>query len=124
MNALFTKQLILLLSLIIFTSWLIHMILLSGDIESNPGPNSVDGFGDATLSYLDIFSNYLSIMHLNIQSLVPKLDLVEGKSVAYEILVFFLESWLRPEVRDDSILIDFFFRNLPKMKGAIALMEV
>ena len=108
-NALFTKQLILLLSLIIFTSWLIHLILLCGDIESNPGPNSVESLTDTTLSSLDSLSNHLSIMHLNIQSLVPKLDLVEGGSLAYDILVF-SESWLKPEVRDDSILIEFFLQ--------------
>ena len=48
-------------------------------------------------------------MHLNIQSLVPKLDLVEGESLAYDILVF-SESWLKPEVRDDSILIEIFLQ--------------
>ena len=108
-NALFTKQLIFLLSLIIFPSWLIHLILLSGDIESNPVPNSVESLSDTTLSSLDSLSNHLSIMHLNIQSLVPKLDLVEGESVAYDILVF-SESWLKPEVRDDSILIEKFLQ--------------
>ena len=108
-NALFTKQLILLLSLIIFTSWLIHLILLSGDIESNPGPNSVESPTDTTISSLDSLSNHLSIMHLNIQNLVPKLDLVEGESLAYDILVF-SESWLKQEVRDDSILIENFLQ--------------
>ena len=108
-NASFTKQLLLLLSLIIFMSWLIHLILLSGDIESNPGPNSVKSLTDTTLSSLDSLSNHLSIMHLNIQSLVPKLDLVEGESVAYDILVF-SESWLKPEVREDSILIENYLQ--------------
>ena len=90
-------------------SWLIHLILLSRDIELNPGPNSVESLTDTTLSSLDSLSNHLSIMHLNIQSLVPELDLVEGKSIAYDILVF-SESWLKPEVRNDNILIENFLQ--------------
>ena len=88
------------------------MILLIGDIESNPGPNSVESLSDTTLNSLDSLSNHLSIMHLNIQSLVPKLDLVEGESVAYDSLVF-SESWLKTEVRDGtevSILIEHFLQ--------------
>ena len=61
-------------------------------------------------------------MYLNIQSLVPKLDLVEGESLAYDILVF-SESWLKPEVRDDSILIEKNFCNLSELTGAIAPVE-
>ena len=53
-NVLFTKQLILLLSLIIFTSWSIHLILLCGDIELNPGPNSVESLTDLLIVSLTI----------------------------------------------------------------------
>ena len=84
-------------------------ILLCGDIESNPGPNSVESLTDTTLGSLDSLSNHLGIMHLNIQSLVPKLDLVEGESLAYDILVL-SESWLKPEVSDDSIVIEKFLQ--------------
>ncbi|MCG7864732.1 MAG: endonuclease/exonuclease/phosphatase family protein [Candidatus Thiodiazotropha taylori] len=83
----------------------------SGDIEVNPGPGSVDGSADSSsnisLNSVEMLSNHLSILHLNIQSIVPKMDLIKCEADAYDVLVF-SESWLKPEVRDGSIIIDNF----------------
>ena len=49
-----------------------------------------------------MLSNHLSIFHLNIQSLLPKLDLIKAEADAYDVLVF-SESWLKPDIQDDTI---------------------
>ena len=46
-------------------------------------------------------------MHLNIQSIQPKLDLVKCESHAYDILIY-SESWLKSEIKDNDILIENF----------------
>ena len=37
---------------------------------------------------LGMLSNHLSIFHLNVQSLLPKIDLLRGEAEAYDNLVF------------------------------------
>ena len=54
-----------------------------------------------------MLSSHLSIMHLNIQSLLPKIDIIRCEAHAYDVLVF-TESWLKPQIPNDSILIDSF----------------
>ena len=85
--------------------------MLCGDVELNPGPDSVDGSTDSSLnstdSSIDFLSNHLSIFHLNIQSILPKLDLIKCEAEAYDVLVF-SESWLKPEVKNDSLGIENF----------------
>ena len=77
----------------------------------NPGPDSVDGSTDSslnsTVSSIDFLSNHLCIFHLNIQSILPKLDLIECEAEAHDVLVF-SESWLKPEVKNDSLGIENF----------------
>ena len=89
----------------ITTEWIIHIILLSGDIESNPGPDSVEGSTDSvsssSFSSFKTLTNHLSILHLNIQSIVSKLDQIEGEAASCDVLVF-SESWLKPETSDES----------------------
>ena len=81
------------------------------DVESNPGPFSVDSHSDSnsdSSSYsINNLTNHLSIMHLNIKSLISKLDLIGGESLAYDVLVF-SESWLNSEVSNDRICIGNF----------------
>ena len=56
------------------------LILLSGDVEVNPGPDSAEDTSftsdDQSLTSFETLSNHLSFFHLNIQSLVPKIDIV------------------------------------------------
>ena len=88
------------------TLWLI--VLLNGDIELNPGPDSVEGNTDSVSSCsIDSLSNPLGIMHLNIQCITPKLSLIEGEESAYDVLVF-SESWLKPDILNASICIENF----------------
>ena len=91
--------------------WMILVMLLSGDIELNPGPGSVDGttesINSSSSSSFETLTNHLSILHLNIQSIVPKLDLIEGEAASYDVLVF-SESWLNPNVPDESLHMENF----------------
>ena len=91
--------------------WVTCLILLCGDVQSNPGPDSVEGsivsVSSCSSSSFEYLSKLLSIMHLNIQSIVPKLDLMEGEASAYDVLVF-SESWLNPRIPNASICIEHF----------------
>ena len=93
------------------TEWVIHIFVLSGDVELNPGPNSVEGSTDSvsssSISSIDTLTNHLSILHLNIQSIASKLDVIEGEAASYDVLVF-SESWLKPEVTNESLHIENF----------------
>ena len=55
----------------------------------------------------EIFANHLSILHLNVHSLLPKTDLIRAESVTYDIVVF-TESWLKPNITDDLISLQNF----------------
>ena len=45
--------------------------------------------------------------YLNIQSIVPKIDIIRSGYDAYGVLVF-SESWLKPNITDEAIKIDYF----------------
>ncbi|MEW8544645.1 MAG: hypothetical protein AB2693_14035, partial [Candidatus Thiodiazotropha sp.] len=92
-------------------TWLFILIVVSGDVEVNPGPGSVESDVDSNInsssSSYQMLSNHLSIFHLNIQSILPKLDLIKAEADAYDVLVF-SESWLKPDILNDSISIANF----------------
>ena len=56
--------------------WLFNLLILSGDIQPNPGPDCVNSITDNSYStsesLFDDLSNHFSILHVNIQSLYPK----------------------------------------------------
>ena len=56
----------------------------------------------------EILANHLSILHLNVHSLLPKLDLKEAESEVYDVLVF-SESWLKPDTENDSVYLNNFY---------------
>ena len=75
----------------------------------NPGPDSVDEM--SLSSDLSIFSSenlqhFFSLPHLNVQSLLPKIDLVRGESIAYDVMVF-----TNTNISNDSISIEQFHPN-------------
>ena len=61
-------------------------------------------------SITELTSNGLAKMHLNIQSIRPKLDILELEAQPYDILVF-AETWLNSTVSNDDLVIANF--NLP-----------
>ena len=79
---LFSHNLLLTLTVTVYSTMSFCHIVLFGDVEINPSPDSVGGSTDSslnnTLSSFDFFINHptCSIFHLNIQSILPKLDLI------------------------------------------------
>ena len=83
--------------------WLINLILKCGDIHANPGPGSVSTTSESSsVDSFQYLSNNLSIFHLNIQSLLPKVDISRGEAVVYELLVL-SESWLKPNISNEAM---------------------
>ena len=85
---------------------LLDLLILSGDIHPNPGPASVGSLNVSSLS--STASMEMLSKHLNIQSLLPKIDLIRSESDAYDIMVF-SESWLKPDLSDNDIQLKSFF---------------
>ena len=98
-NNLFCRNLLLSFFILVVATWMSFIVVLSGDIELNPGPGSVEGDSDSSYdNSFEILANHLSILYLNVQSLLPKLDLIAAESEAYDVLVF-SESWLNRILR-------------------------
>ena len=84
---------------------------ICGDIETNPGPDSVDdsSFSNENLSAtsFELLHNHISIIHANVQSLAPKIDTIRSEAEPYDVLVF-SENSLNPDIDNSTILIDHF----------------
>ena len=84
----------------IFAAWLFMHLQLSGDVHPNPGPaivhsssdSSISSGTESTTSAFD-FSNHLSVIHYNVQSIKPKLDIIYSELHGFDILTF-SETWL------------------------------
>jgi hypothetical protein len=64
-------------------------------------------------------------MHLNVQSLKPKLEIIEAEAQYYDILVF-TETWLSPNISDDDIMISNFTKpyradRIGRLGGGVAI---
>ena len=94
------------LMLIDLTLWLTSFLLVCGDIETNPGPDSVDSSGSSSedMSF-EPLHNHLSIIHANVQILAPKIDTKRSEAEPYDVHVF-NESWLNPDIDNNTIQID------------------
>ena len=77
-------------------------------MHPNPGMDSgaSDTSTSSTTSYCELLKSGISVMHLNIQSLRPKLDILQVETQPYDIVV--LETWLNPSVSNADLLIRIF----------------
>jgi hypothetical protein len=92
-------------------------LLLSGDVEKNPGPTSLSDMSDtssnnsAKSSPNDHFTipspGDFSVLHLNIQSLIPKLDIIEIELTTFDVLIF-SETWIDQSVSDHDISLPYY----------------
>lgn len=78
----------------------------SGDVQPNPGPESLSSMSSES-SYQSVFHDHLNIVHVNIQSLLPKLDILEIEMQYYDIVVF-TETWLSPNTTNYDVNIPNF----------------
>ena len=91
-----------------------YLIYRCGDICKNPGPSSLSSSSLSSLvdSYVDLFSNirYKDLVKfscLNVQSLLPKLPIVEAEFGDRDIILL-TETWLKDEIHDNDLkLINF-----------------
>ena len=99
----------------IVVTWIFVFILLSGDIHENPGADCVsslaDEHSDTSSCSTESLDHLLSTMHLNMQSIVLKLDLIQTESLAYDIMIY-SESWLKLAVSSDSLMIANFHKPI------------
>ena len=98
------------LNVIIMTTLTSVLILMAGDIHPNPGPIATDissSSSSSTLSNLLSSSHCLSIVHYNIQSLLPKIDIIASELSAFDILTF-SETWLSDSTKDEQLVIKGF----------------
>ena len=92
------------LALVMYIAW---------DIETNPGPqprspnislcSSTSTDESSSVNSQSVGSN-LSLMHQNVQSLIPKLDLITAELQDFDILAF-TETWIRPSTDPIDYLI-------------------
>jgi hypothetical protein len=100
------------------------MLLIPGGIETNPGPElHIDdelssSFNDSSemSSIYETFSTSVSFIYLNIQSLVPKLDLIYAEYDHFDIMSF-TETWLKGDNSDDSIELLNFQKPFRRDRG-------
>ena len=87
------------------------LLLISGDVNPNPGPNvSLDTSASSSCSDLpgmSVLRDHLNIVHLNIQSMYPKRDILEVEMQYYDIVVL-TETWLSPNKKTEDIMIPNF----------------
>ena len=118
-NIAFTRLVCSLLFTLVTVTWTLCIILQAGDIHPNPGPATVSTSSISSLASVSTafnfskLSNHLSVVHYNVQSLVPKLDLLTIELSEFDILAF-TETWLNPSVRTNDLNIDSY--RIPERK--------
>ena len=94
-------------------------MMQAGDIHPNPGPatastSSISSLASVSSAFnFSKLSNHLSVVHYNVQSLVPKLDLLTTELSEFDILAF-TETWLNPSVPTNDLTIDSY--RIPERK--------
>ena len=93
--------------------WLYLLIVLSGDIEINPGPESVDLSSSCSSCTTDInlslFEKNFLVVHYNVQSLLAKVDQLQMELSHFDVIAL-SETWLSPDIKNNKV----FFQNYQK----------
>ena len=122
-NSYFSRMLIGMLMYCVIASWLVIFLLCSGDVHPNPGPSSSSSslttissssssMSSAVFNSLTLNHN-LSFVHYNVQSILPKLDLLHAELIEFDILAF-SETWLHPDIDTDNRLLEQY--QVPERK--------
>lgn len=121
-NARFVSVIITCFSVIEFAFWLTIILLCSGDVHTNPGPSSTlssDSFSSTSSNMsATIFSSLntshnLSFVHYNVQSILPKLEILHAELIEFDILAF-TETWLSPSDNTADLILQSY--NMPERK--------
>ena len=104
-------------SIFLITVWNVccTLLLQSGDIHPNPGPDisNDSSISSAFSSRSFDLSKYFSFVHYNVQSVYPKLELLSTELTDFDILAF-SETWLGPNILNEKLNIPLF--SLPERK--------
>lgn len=95
--------------LIVFIWWKCLILNQSGDVHPNPGPSSISSVSDSDISScsFEYLSGMFSVFHVNIQSLKPKLDVLEQEVQPYDVVIL-TETWLNNTVQNSSLVMQNF----------------
>ena len=86
----------------------IQMLLIISGLETNPGTEDDSDISIGSLNSIDVssfcdkFSSSVSFLHLNIQSIIPKSDLIAAEYEDFDILSF-SEAWLKSKLNSEKI---------------------
>ena len=90
-----------------FILYVIQMLLIISGLETNPGQEDDSDISIGSLnsvdvsSFFDKFSSSVLFLHLTIQSIIPKLDIIAAEYEDFDILSF-SESWLNSNHTNES----------------------
>ena len=121
-NCDFTYFAFFIFSSVLITFWITILLLIqAGDVHPNPGPasNSSDSMSDSSaISVLQssALSKHLSFIHYNVQSILPKLDILFTELCDFDILAF-SESWLNASVPDEDLSFQLYHK--PERKDPV-----
>ena len=99
-----------------FTTWLVILLLCSGDVHPNPGPpvstsSTSDTSATTTMSATIFdslpFNHNLSFVHYNVQSIYTKLELLQAELIEFDILAF-SETWLNHSVDTEDLILESY----------------
>ena len=71
----------------IYASYFVLILILAGDIETNPGP------------YIESIIKDLSVCHINAQSMLNKMDMIAVELGNFDVITI-SETWLDPSISD------------------------
>lgn len=112
-------------SAIEFALWLTIILLCSGDVHTNPGPSSTSSLDSMSSSSSSVSATILSslttshnltFIHYNVQSILPKLEILQAELIEFDIFAF-TETWLSPvDNAEDLLLLSY---NIPERKARV-----
>ena len=109
-NQAFFRSFILLIYILMAQLWLYCLLINCGDIETNPGPWTDTDTSSSSLSSNSYstsslpYDTQLSICHHNIQSLLPKIDLLQYEIQPFDVFIF-SETWLNNDINSNELKI-------------------
>jgi hypothetical protein len=110
-----------------FELWAYVLLQRSGDIHTNPGPDSNSSEFSYSLSssvndIFESFKNSLSFVHYNLQSFPHNRDILQRELQHFDIISF-TETWLSNNIESDSISFEKFSSPFKKDRLLIITVE-
>ena len=95
---------------IVFLLFVLHFILIIGNVEQNPGPVGINE-SNTSNTPINNTDRHISICNINIRSVRNKLGFLENFTDEYDIVTV-VESHLSSNIPDDDLMLDTFSTNI------------